>query len=304
MDKDNSSISFRGELFSLRFLCIPVIASIQQLSISFFQMAAPRLLSETVADSLDTYLSLAFVPCLLIGAAIDILGIHPILCFMNTLGLLTYACTLGSSAAAAAADGLRTFAVICFCGYVSLDSELIFCCVSSLFKSQHFGRLAGISQASGGLISLIAIPLYDAVSVHMNGGDCKPVACCIAFLLAFAYPIIIWLGWGSLTKQKIEQQHIDIDTQPHQQQHHLPVHLELTIHPNKHKSRSQNTETSTYDKLALLPSPAATTAGTTTTVAADNTAAEAAAAATAVEIEAKHCEDEGQRQTPNFCCCV
>ncbi|KAL8275072.1 hypothetical protein Esti_000951 [Eimeria stiedai] len=182
--------SFLSEFLSIRFLCIPVLAAVQQLAISFYHMSAHRLLEPQVSRHLDIFLSLACIPCVLLGIAIDLFGILPVLAFSNFLGLCAYAVTLG-----APAYTLHMVSLVSFCGYVALDSELVFCCVSYMFSSGNFGRLAGLAQAAGGLLSLISIPLYNSVSMHWYNGNCKPVAFGLTLVLACVFPIQALLWW-------------------------------------------------------------------------------------------------------------
>ncbi|XP_026190862.1 uncharacterized protein LOC34620849 [Cyclospora cayetanensis] len=184
--------SFMSEFLCVRYLCILILASSQQLAISFFQMAGPRLLDPPVGTQMDRYISLAFIPCILIGAAIDLFGILPILSCINTLGFLAYAFTL-----APASYGAHVASLICFCGYISLDSELIFCCINSMFSSTNFGRLAGVCQAAGGIVSLSSIPLYNTLSVGIHRGDCKPVAWALTAVLGLMYGLLSVLFWVS-----------------------------------------------------------------------------------------------------------
>ncbi|KAL8455653.1 hypothetical protein Emag_000475 [Eimeria magna] len=182
--------SFLSEFLSIRFLCILLLAAAQQLAISFYHMSAHRLLEPQVSRHLDIFLSLACIPCVFFGIAIDLFGILRVLALSNFLGFCAYAVTLG-----APAYTLHMASLVSFCGYVALDSELVFCCVSIMFSSSNFGRLAGLAQATGGLLSLISIPLYNSVSMRWFNGDCKPVALGLTVMLACIFPLLGLLYW-------------------------------------------------------------------------------------------------------------
>ncbi|KAL8439663.1 hypothetical protein Efla_004571 [Eimeria flavescens] len=186
---------FFSELISIRFLCIPLLAASQQLAIAFYHMAAPSLLQRGVSRHLDVFLSMACIPCVFFGLAIDVIGIFRVLLFVNLLGFISYATTLG-----APLYGLHMASLTAFCGYVALDSELIFCCISKLFSGSNFGKLAGIAQATGGLVSLLSIPLYNRISMVTYGGDCQPAAWGLTVLLACGFPLLGFLWWLQRTE--------------------------------------------------------------------------------------------------------
>lgn len=194
----HSNATFFADFLSIRYLSLPIMAASQQTAISFYQMAAFRLLDGPVADNLSTSLVFSFIPCVFLGAAVDCWGVFPVLAITNTLGFLAYACTLGAPSYAS-----HMVSLVCFCSYVSLDCELVFCCISKMFSSNNFGRLCGISQAVAGLISLVAIPLYNHVSLQLYGGNCRPVAWGLMVMLVCLYPLIIWVKWVTVRGRRV-----------------------------------------------------------------------------------------------------
>ncbi|CBZ52679.1 major facilitator superfamily domain-containing protein [Neospora caninum Liverpool] len=183
--------SFVSQLCSSHFVCIALYWSCQAVATSFFQTAASRLFTTRVVDFMDFALSFSFIPCVLLGKTVDIFGPFPVLILINTAGALVYFLSIvGQSFFPTGANGVHYMAVICFCVYVSIDSEQVFCYVENTFSSRHFGKLSGLALTVGGIISLGSIPLYENVTIRLLKGDALPVAWSIAVVLSVVYVML------------------------------------------------------------------------------------------------------------------
>ncbi|KFG34919.1 transporter, major facilitator family protein [Toxoplasma gondii p89] len=183
--------SFMSQLCSSHFVCIALYWSCQAVATSFFQTAASRLFTTRVVDFMDFVLSFSFIPCVLLGKTIDVFGPFPVLILINTAGVLVYFLSIiGHSLFPTGANSIHYLAVICFCVYVAIDSEQVFCYVENTFSSRHFGKLSGLALTVGGVISLGSIPLYENVTIRMLKGDPLPVAWCIAVILSIVYVML------------------------------------------------------------------------------------------------------------------
>ncbi|PFH37745.1 transporter, major facilitator family protein [Besnoitia besnoiti] len=188
---NGEELSFLSQLCSSHFLCIALYWSCQAVATSFLQTAASRLFPTRIVDFMDFALSFSFIPCVLLGKTIDVLGPFPVLIFINTAGAVAYFFSIfGMLFAHGGASTLQYIAVICFCMYVSIDSEQVFCYVENTFSSRHFGKLSGLALTVGGVISLGSIPLYETVTIRMLKGNPLPAAWSIAAVLAVVYVML------------------------------------------------------------------------------------------------------------------
>ncbi|KAL8426749.1 hypothetical protein Efla_002263 [Eimeria flavescens] len=149
---------------------------------AFYQEAHKRMLSAGPQHFLGVVLPLSFIPCILFGKLSDSVGILPVMVFVNTAGLLAYLCTLSLQPAAGYAS------VFFFTLYMSLFSSQIFIYIDATFNSRLFGRLVGLVEMTGGLLSLICNPVYaHAVGSHNEEGILRiQVLVLLLLLLEFA----------------------------------------------------------------------------------------------------------------------
>ncbi|PHJ24040.1 major facilitator family protein [Cystoisospora suis] len=186
--------SFWSQTCSSHFVCITLYWSCQAIATSFLQSAANRLFSTTVVDFMDVALSFSFVPCVLLGKTIDVFGPFPVLVLVNTAGVLAYVFAIVGDPMNRALNALRYVAVMCFCVYIAVDSEQVFCYVQNTFSPKHFGKLSGLALTLGGVISFVSIPLYDSVTIRTLKGNAFPVALGISFVLAVVY-VMLGVMW-------------------------------------------------------------------------------------------------------------
>ncbi|KAL8451831.1 hypothetical protein Emed_001711 [Eimeria media] len=152
-DQECSRSIFRS-LLSERFLLIALYFIGVSWVSSFYQEAHSRMLSSGPQRFLGAVLPLSFIPCIFLGKCSDAVGILPVMMAVNTAGLLAYLCSLSQDAAAGYAS------VLFFMVYMSLFSSQIFIYINAAFNSQHFGRLVGLVEMTGGLLSLVCNPVY------------------------------------------------------------------------------------------------------------------------------------------------
>ncbi|KEP62109.1 UNVERIFIED_CONTAM: hypothetical protein HHA_263230 [Hammondia hammondi] len=182
--------SFFEQLFSKYFLCICVYTCTTAVATAFLQSAASRVYREDVLEVAEIAFCFTFVPCVIMGWIIDNVGSFPAFLLTNTMAIVALVCaTLSNSAA------VQYISVAAFCIHISVDNEQIFCYVQSMFRPEHFGKLSGLFIASDGLFALIAIPLYDDITVRLLGGNAVPVALGLTVVLVLVYiPIVaLWM---------------------------------------------------------------------------------------------------------------
>ncbi|PFH37750.1 hypothetical protein BESB_000920 [Besnoitia besnoiti] len=182
--------TFFSQLFSKHFLCIAIYSSVTSVAIAFLQSASSRVYTEEVSEVAEVVLCFTFVPCVFLGWVIDSYGSFPTFLLMNTMGLISIVCATMSTSST-----IQYVSVAAFCIHVSIDSEQIFCYVQSVFRPEHFGKISGAFLACDGFFSLLAIPLYDDLTVRFLGGDVRPVSIGLAAALVFCYaPVIaVWV---------------------------------------------------------------------------------------------------------------
>ncbi|KFH10278.1 putative transmembrane protein [Toxoplasma gondii VAND] len=182
--------SFLEQLFSKYFLCICVYTCTTAVATAFLQSAASRVYREDVLEVAEIAFCFTFVPCVIMGWIIDNVGSFPAFVLTNTMAIVALVCaTLSNSAT------VQYISVAAFCIHISVDNEQIFCYVQSMFRPEHFGKLSGLFIASDGLFALIAIPLYDDITVRLLGGNAMPVALGLTVVLVLVYiPIVaLWV---------------------------------------------------------------------------------------------------------------
>lgn len=182
--EEDEEPSFCSQLLSSHFMCIVLYWSGMAVAISYFQSTASRLFSTKALDFMDVALSFSFIPCVLLGKMIDLFGPFPALFLVNTMGVLAYCCALAGGSQQSV---LQYASILAFCVYVSVDSEQVFCYVENTFNAKHFGKLSGLALTTGGVISLVSIPLYEEVTIRLLHKNPFPVCCGLMVVLVLLY---------------------------------------------------------------------------------------------------------------------
>lgn len=193
--------SFWRQLFSAKYIVLTTyFVGVGWVS-SFYQEAHNRLLSAAVKEFLKIVLPLSFVPCIIWGYLADRWGIIKILLIINTSGLLMYLFTFGFI------EALGYLSVLCFMNYMSLFTSQVFVYIEQHFTYEHFGKLIGIIQMVGGLLSLACNPLYSEVAIQGENGI-RIVQFVMVGLLLLQYcwiGVLVWLGRADKTPHQIRQ---------------------------------------------------------------------------------------------------
>ena len=154
--------SFRRQLFSAKYIVLTLYFVGVGWASSFYQEAHNRLLEEGVRNFLKVLLPFSFLPCIMWGYLADRWGIIRVLFITNMSGLLMYLFTFGEVVA------LGYLSVLCFTNYMSIFTSQVFVYIEQHFTYEHFGKLIGIIQMVGGLLSLACNPLYSRVALNPN----------------------------------------------------------------------------------------------------------------------------------------
>ncbi|XP_026192109.1 uncharacterized protein LOC34618810 [Cyclospora cayetanensis] len=130
--KEERPVSFVRQFISSYAICIVVYSILKAIMYAFFTTAAENLLGKQVNDFMGAALPFSLFPCIVIGKVVDMVGIMPILFFLNTCIALAY----GSQS---------------------------YCFVSDTFSSSHFGKIVGTIHLIAGFLSLLKIPMQKLV---------------------------------------------------------------------------------------------------------------------------------------------
>lgn len=124
---------------------------------AFYQEAHSRLLNDPGPQRfLGWVLPLSCIPCVIFGRCSDWIGILPVMVMVNAAGLLACLCSLWQQPGAGYASALF------FMVYMSMFGSQVFIYIERNFPAKHFGRLIGLAELTGGLLSLLCNPLYSA----------------------------------------------------------------------------------------------------------------------------------------------
>eukprot|EP00921_Rhytidocystis_pertsovi_P014842 GHVQ01023844.1.p1 GENE.GHVQ01023844.1~~GHVQ01023844.1.p1 ORF type:complete len:624 (-),score=45.75 GHVQ01023844.1:859-2730(-) len=180
-------VSFRRQVFSSYYLGIVIHFCIVGLAFVFYTEAAERMLGRAVERSLMILVPFSFIPCVIIGRLIDILGIMPVICAINVVGVLMYATVLTG------VEVLGYVSVVLSVIYVSVFTSQLYCYVECTFPSLHFVALVGISGGVGGCFSLLSNVLYDLTISTLDGNVMIVSGVLLSVLLAnFVLIFYLW----------------------------------------------------------------------------------------------------------------
>lgn len=214
--------SFWRQLFSAKYIVLTLYFVGVGWASSFYQEAHNRLLSKAARDFLKILLPLSFIPCIMWGYLADRWGIIRVLFVTNTSGLLMYLFTFGN------VEALGYLSVLCFTNYMSIFTSQVFVYIEQHFTYEHFGKLIGIIQMVGGLMSLACNPLYSEVALNENVSNGLRLVQGIMvglLLLQFVWIVtLVWLGRFDKSpaqlraKTEADHQVTDLVATPRQQQ--------------------------------------------------------------------------------------
>ncbi|OEH73900.1 hypothetical protein cyc_06662 [Cyclospora cayetanensis] len=155
---------------------------------SFYQEAHDRILVQKAQDFLGSALPFSFIPCIILGKLSESIGIISVMGIVNTAGLLAYAFSLKQAAAAG------MISVLCFMVYMSLFVSQVFVYIEENFPAVFFGRLIGIVQLVGGLLSLLCSPLFH-LTVGLGPKGMYVVQLPMIGLLILVYFLLVRMWW-------------------------------------------------------------------------------------------------------------
>lgn len=146
--------TFLKTLFCEQYLLVVVYFVAVGWITSFYQEAHDRILVSKAQAFLGSALPFSFIPCIVLGKLSEYIGILPVMAIVNTSGMLSYAFSLKQSVTTG------VISVLWFMVYMSLFVSQVFVYVEETFPARFFGRLIGIVQLVGGLLSLLCNPLF------------------------------------------------------------------------------------------------------------------------------------------------
>lgn len=124
----------------------------------------------------------------LIGKVVDMVGIMPVLFFLNGCITLAYGFSMIPSLPTAY---LSAILYIC---YVSFYSSQSYCFVSDTFSSAHFGKIVGTIHLVAGFLSLLKIPMQKLVVDVFNSVYYYPCLIMLA-LCGINFLVLSFLLW-------------------------------------------------------------------------------------------------------------
>lgn len=146
--------TFMKTLFSEAYVLVVVYFIAVGWITCFYQEAHDRILVQEAQHFLGTTLPFSFVFCVLLGKLSELIGILSVMAIVNTSGVLAYSFSLKQTVTTG------YISVFWFMVYMSLFVSQVFVYVEQTFSAQYFGRLIGLVQLVGGLLSLLISPLY------------------------------------------------------------------------------------------------------------------------------------------------
>ncbi|CDJ43210.1 hypothetical protein ETH_00008465 [Eimeria tenella] len=183
-----SKHSFLKTMFSERYILIVIYFIAVGWITSFYQEAHDRILEQTALEFLGSALPFSFIPCIILGKLSESIGILAVMGIVNTSGVLAYAFSLKQTVA----TGI--ISVLCFMVYMSLFVSQVFVFVEENFPAKFFGRLIGIVQLVGGLLSLLCSPLFH-LTVGLGQKGLYVVQLPMIGLLLAMYLVLARLWW-------------------------------------------------------------------------------------------------------------
>ena len=192
--------TFLKTLFSEKYLLVVIYFIAVGWITSFYQEAHDRILVQTAQHFLGSALPFSFIPCIILGKLSETIGILPVMGIVNTSGALAYAFSLKQTTA----TGI--ISVLWFMVYMSLFVSQVFVYIEGTFPAKFFGRLIGIVQLVGGLLSLLCSPLFR-LTVGLGPKGLYVVQLPMIGLLLLMYFVLArmwWIGRQTVAPQKVD----------------------------------------------------------------------------------------------------
>ncbi|CDJ50539.1 hypothetical protein, conserved [Eimeria brunetti] len=186
-EREEKPASFLKQFTSPYAICIVVYSIIKAIMYAFFTTAAENLLGKQVNDFMGAALPFSLFPCIVIGKVVDMVGIMPILFFLNTCITLAYGCSM------IPALPMAYFSALLYICYVSFYSSQSYCFVSDTFSSSHFGKIVGTIHLIAGFLSLLKIPMQKLVVDVFHSVYYYP--CLIMLVLCGINFLVLLLLW-------------------------------------------------------------------------------------------------------------
>ncbi|CDJ49087.1 Chromosome II, complete genome, related [Eimeria brunetti] len=180
--------TFLKTLFSESYLLVVMYFIAVGWITSFYQEAHDRILEPTARTFLGNALPFSFIPCIILGKLSETIGILAVMGIVNSAGLLAYAFSLKQTVA----TGI--ISVLSFMVYMSLFVSQVFVYVEENFPARFFGRLIGIVQLVGGLLSLLCSPLFH-LTVGLGPKGMYVVQLPMIGLLLLMYVVLVRMWW-------------------------------------------------------------------------------------------------------------
>eukprot|EP00922_Rhytidocystis_sp_ex-Travisia-forbesii_P019673 GHVS01029079.1.p1 GENE.GHVS01029079.1~~GHVS01029079.1.p1 ORF type:complete len:621 (-),score=81.69 GHVS01029079.1:318-2180(-) len=189
------------------FLCIFMFNGIMLACCGFYQEAGPDLIlrnasAETVFVCLFT---VSMVPLLGFGQLIDSFGVLSALSVHSFIAFATFAVVLPTFYEISSPGKIvtNTISVICFfCAFTVAVDGLIVCFVQHYAPSRYFGKILGFSNSFAGCLCLLAMPLYDQLTVRYFKNDALPVSAALTVILAALCAICLLSYWNASTHDR------------------------------------------------------------------------------------------------------
>ncbi|PHJ14806.1 major facilitator family protein [Cystoisospora suis] len=154
-------IPFSKQLRSPYFYCFYIYWPLNALFYSFYMTSAENLFNASVNDLLGILGPVSMIPSIVLGKVADTWGVMSLVLFIISSGVFMYVFAL-------------TRVVPCYyisavfsCLYVSNFSGQMYAYMGDTFKTTDFGKVVGLTSATGGLLSLLRIPLHDDLTVRI-----------------------------------------------------------------------------------------------------------------------------------------
>eukprot|EP00922_Rhytidocystis_sp_ex-Travisia-forbesii_P051454 GHVS01076365.1.p1 GENE.GHVS01076365.1~~GHVS01076365.1.p1 ORF type:complete len:569 (-),score=78.03 GHVS01076365.1:132-1700(-) len=185
------SSGFFFQICSIEYLCICTYFVCVSLSVAYYSAASggSKLFPDhNTKNLLEILTPLSFIPCIILGKLIDFFGIMIILFVVCSFGLLSFLFVAIRSTVTS------YLSVIFFCFYISLLTSQLYCYVALTFDSRHFGKLVGTATLLGGVMALLALPLYNQLTLKVFG-TVQPICWIFVGLLAVMFAVIEVMAW-------------------------------------------------------------------------------------------------------------
>ncbi|PFH36319.1 transporter, major facilitator family protein [Besnoitia besnoiti] len=158
-------IPFSKQIRSPYFYCFYIYWPLNALFYNFYMTSAENLFNAEINDLLGILGPLSMIPSILLGKVADMWGVMSLVLFIITSGVLMYAFAIPKSLFCYYVSAVFS------CLYLSNFSGQMYAYMGDTFRSTDFGKVVGVTSATGGLLSLLRIPLHDALTVRVLDGD-------------------------------------------------------------------------------------------------------------------------------------